>query len=64
MLEEIVNIKDFEKSETGIETYESIEELKFPREFEDGGNIILDVLNEKKMNDPTVQEMFRRSRHK
>ena len=28
--EEIVNNKDYEKSDTEIETYESIEELKFP----------------------------------
>ena len=28
--EEIVNNEDFEKSDTEIETYESIEELKFP----------------------------------
>ena len=30
VIEEIVNNKDFEKSDTEIETYESIEELKFP----------------------------------
>ena len=29
VIEEIVNKKDFEKSDTEIETYESIEELKF-----------------------------------
>ena len=29
IIEEIVNIKDFEKSDTQIETYESIEELEF-----------------------------------
>ena len=46
--EEIVNNKDFEKSDTEIETYESIEELKFPQENDDGGIIILDDLNEKK----------------
>ena len=28
-IEEIVNNKDFEKSDTEIETYESIEELNF-----------------------------------
>ena len=46
--DEIVNNKDFEKSDTEIQTYESIEEFKFPQEFDDGGIIILDDLNEKK----------------
>ena len=63
VIEEIVNNKDFEKSDTEIETYESIEELKFPQEYDDGGIIILDDLNEKEMNDPRVQAMFKRSRH-
>ena len=63
VIEEIVDNKDFEKSDTEVETYESIEELKVPRENEDGGIIILDDLNEKEMNDPRVQAMFKRSRH-
>ena len=48
VIEEIVNNKDFQKSDTEIETYESIEELKLPQEYDDGGIIILDDLNEKK----------------
>ena len=48
VIEEIVNNKDFEKSNTEIETYESIEELRYPQEHEDCGVIILDDLNEKK----------------
>ena len=63
VIEEIVNSKDFEKSDTEIETYESIEELKYPREYDDWGVIILDDLNENEMNDPRVQAMFKRSRH-
>ena len=63
VIEEIVNNKDLEKSNTEIETYESIEELKFPQEYIDGGIIILDDLNEKEMNDSRVQAMFKRSRH-
>ena len=63
VIEDIVNNKDFEKSDTEIETYESIEELKFPQEYEDGGIIILDDLNQKKTNDPRAQAMFKRSRH-
>ena len=31
-VDEIVNDKDFQKSDTEIETHESIEELKFPQE--------------------------------
>ena len=41
----------------------SIEELKYPQEYEVGGVNILDDLNEKEMNDPRVQAMFKRSRH-
>ena len=48
MIVEIVNNKDFEKPDTEIETYESIEQLKFPQDYYDGGIIILDDLNEKK----------------
>ena len=62
VIEEIVINKDFEKSDTEIETYESIEELKFPQEYDDGGIIILDELNEKEKNDPRVQAMFKRFR--
>ena len=32
VIEEIVNNKDFEKSHTEIETYESVEELKYPQD--------------------------------
>ena len=63
VIEEIVNNEDFEKSDTEIKTYESIEELKFSQEFEDGGFIKLDDLNERETNDPRVQALFKRSRH-
>ena len=59
----MVKNKDFKKSDTEIETYENIEELKQHQTYEDGEIIILDDLNEKKMNDPRVQAMFKRSRH-
>ena len=48
VIDEVVNNKEFEKSSTEIETYESIEELKFPQENENNSKIILDGLNEKK----------------
>ena len=63
VIDELVSNQDFEKSDIEIETYESIEELKFPQEYDDGGIIILDDLNEKELNDPHVQAMFKRGRH-
>ena len=51
VIEVIVKDSDFESSEKKLETYDSIEELKYPNEY-DGGIIILDDLNEKKMEDP------------
>ena len=63
VIDDVINSKDFQKSDIEIETYESIEELKYPQEYDDGGIIILDDLNEKEMNDPRVQAMFKRSRH-
>ena len=62
VIDEIVNNNDFEKLNIEIETYKSIEELKLPQEY-DGGIIVLDDLNEKKMRDPCVQAMFKRSGH-
>ena len=63
VIEELINDKDFEKSDTEIEGYESIKVLKYPQDYEVGGIIILDDLNEKEMNDPKVQAMFKRSLH-
>ena len=34
--------------------------MKFSQRDEDGGNIILDDLNEKELNDPRVRAMFKR----
>ena len=61
VIEEIVNNKDFQKSDIEIETFDNIEELKFPQEYENNSIIILDDLNEKEMDDPRVQAMFKRS---
>ena len=46
-----------------METYGSIEELKCPQDYEKGGIIILDDLNERELKSPRVQVMFKRSRH-
>ena len=63
VIEEIVNKKDFQKSECEIETFDNIEELRFPQEYENNSIIILDDLNQKEMDDSRVQAMFKRSRH-
>ena len=63
VIEEIVNNKDFQKSDTEIETYENIEDLKFPQEYENNSIIILDDLNEKEINIEKIQAMFERGRH-
>ena len=63
VIDEIVNNKAFQKSNTEIETFDNIEELKYPQENENNSIIILDDLNQKEMDDPRVQAMFKRSRH-
>ena len=63
MIDELVNNKDFQKSNTEIETFDNIEELNFPQEYENNSIIILDDLNQEEMDDPRVQAMFKRSRH-
>ena len=63
VIEVVINNKDFQKSDTEIETFESIEELKHPQEYENNSIIILDDLNQKEVVDPRVQAMFKRSRH-
>ena len=45
VFDEIVKDKDFPKSDTDIETCESIEELKLPQQYEDGGIFNLDDFN-------------------
>ena len=63
VIDELVNNKDVEKSDTEIQTYDNIDELKFPQEYENNSIIILDDLNRKEMDDPRVQAIFKRSRH-
>ena len=59
VIEEIVNDKNFENSDCERETYESIEELKFPQDYDNGGIKILYHLDGKKMNNPRIQVMFK-----
>ena len=49
VIEEVVNNKDFEKSNTEIETFDNIEDLKFPQEYENNSIFILDDLNQKEI---------------
>ena len=42
VIDEIVNNKDFEKSDFEIETYDSMKELEFPQEYETNRIIISD----------------------
>ena len=63
IIKELVNNKDFEKSNTEIETFDNIEDLKFPQEYENNNINILDDLNQKEMDDSRVQAMFNQSRH-
>ena len=64
VFDEIVNDKDFEKSDVQKEMYETLEEIKCPQESEYGGINRLDDLHEKELNNPRVQAMFRRYLHK
>ena len=61
--EEIVNIKHSEKSVTEIETFDNIEELRFPQDYENNSINILDDLNEKEINNDKIQAMFKRGKH-
>ena len=62
VIEEIVNNKDFEKSDTEIEKIDNIEELRFPHEYENNSIIILDDLNQKEINNDKIKAMFKRGR--
>ena len=63
IIEDIVNNTDFGKSNTEMETYDNIEELRYPQEYENNSIIILDDLNEKGIINDKIQAMFQRGRH-
>ena len=63
VIQEIVNNKDVEKSNTEIETFDTIEDLKFPQDYENNSIIILDDLNEKEIINEKIQAMFKRGSH-
>ena len=60
VIDEIVINKDFDKSDTEVETFDSIEEFKFPQDYENNSLIIVDDLNEKEINNEKIQAMFKR----
>ena len=63
VIEKIVNNKDFEKSDTEKETFESVEELKYPQEYENNSIIILDDLNEREINKDKIHATVKRVRY-
>ena len=63
VIEETVNNKNFEKSDCETQTFDNIEDLKFPQEYENNSIIILDDLNEKEISKEKIQAMFKRGRH-
>ena len=63
VIEELVNSEYFQKSDTEIENYKSIEEMKYPQQHEKNSIIILDDLNEKEINYDKIQAMIKRGRH-
>ena len=63
LIEEIINNKDFQKSDIEIETFDNIENLKYPQEYENNSIIVLDDLNEKEIINDKIQAMFKRGRH-
>ena len=65
VIEEIIKDEDFETSNIECESYENIDELKNPQEYESDIKtiIILDDLNKQQLNDERVQMLFKRGRH-
>ena len=63
VIQEIINNKDFEKSVIEIETFDNIEELRFPQEYENNSIGILDDSNEKELINDKIHAMFKRGRH-
>ena len=59
VIDERVNNKDFERFDTEIQTYECLEELRYPQKHENDAIIILNDFFEKEMEVPAVQAMFK-----
>ena len=59
VIKEVINNKDFQKSDIEIETYDNIEELKFPQDYENNSIIILDDFNQKEMDAPEFKQCLK-----
>ena len=64
VIEEVVINENFKKSDTEIETFDNIEEIKYPQAYENNSIFFLDGLNEKEINNDRIQAMFKRGLHK
>ena len=58
-MDEIPKNKDFQNTDTEIETFDSIEEKKYPQDNEKNSIIIVDDLKEKEINNDEIQAMFK-----
>ena len=63
VVEERISYRDLEKPDTDIETFDNIEELKYPQEYGNNSIILQDDLNGKEINNDKIQAMFKRGRH-
>ena len=66
LVEETVNHQTLDASELELETFESIEGMNYPLDFNREFSIVfpLDDSIEKQLNDPRLQTLFERSRHR
>ena len=64
-IEEIIIDEDFESSHIECNSYENIDELKNPQDYDPNIHnvIVLDDLNKQQLNDEKVQMLFKRGRH-
>ena len=62
---EFINDDAFESSHIECESYDNIDELKDPQEYESDIHTVisLDDLNKQQLQDPRVQMLFKRGRH-
>ena len=63
VIDEIVDNKDFQKSDTEIEAFDNLEELNYAQEYKNKRNIKRDNLNEKEIKNDKIQAMFKRGHH-
>ena len=62
VIDELINIKDCEKSDIETETFDKTEEINYPQDYENNSTYILDDLNERDINNDKIQATFKRGR--